>query len=135
MFREIALVIGLFAVITFGLSFIPAEELRNSENKSEKITVENNNVDFCDTIVSFEFDIDGQCAERFEEEIWQSCKAEILRTDSADAEMDTNICFIHTLGLLEERCIGYEDTFGITENVCLFKSMKNFKDDFEEWEK
>lgn len=100
---------GLF-VIFVGLSVLfPSDE-------------EPKPTDFCDTIFSFEFDPDYICAERFEDELREVC-------EGLDPDVDT--CMLMIVMELSESCIGYEETFGISEEVCFYKKTKNFKSDFE----
>lgn len=83
-------------------------------------------VDFCDTISAFEDDPDYICAERFEDELRELCSA-------LDPDIET--CMLLTTLQINEICVDDAKAFGISEEKCFYKNMKNLKSNFENWQK
>lgn len=111
--RKILLAIG----VIFSLGLIVSAISSDEEVKP---------VDFCDTILTFDGDIDDVCAKRFEKEIRQACNEQ-------EPNISENECVSQVTLLLIEDCVNTEKTLGIDKNVCIYKKMKNFKDDLERW--
>lgn len=83
-------------------------------------------VDFCDTILTFDGDIDNICTERFENEIRKTC-------NTHEPNISEDVCLSEVKLLLIDDCIATEERLGIDKNICIYKKMKNFEDDLERW--
>ena len=82
--------------------------------------------DFCDTILSFDEDPDGICAQKFKEQIRNACITH-------EPQISEEQCLSQVTLLLVDDCINTEQTLGIDKNICLYKKMKNFEGDLERW--
>lgn len=102
---------GLLVIFVGALLVIPGES--DSEN-------------FCDTILSFDEDVDDICAKQFEKEIRESCSMH-------EPSLDEDDCLSQVTLLLIDDCVNTEETFGVDKNICMYKKMKNFQDDLEKW--
>lgn len=69
--------------------------------------------------VTISTDIDGVCRDEFEDEVYDICSR---------VEIDTNICFVHTIMYIKEIC---NEQSIVEPDVCVFKSLQTFKDKWD----
>lgn len=110
----------LFLILVVGLIVIFALASPNSEEPVP--------IDFCDTILTFDDDVNDQCSDRFYWDMADVCAI-------TDPDTDEETCVLSTIAAIWQVCLDYEEEFDVPQDICLYGQAKNFKKDFEKWEK